>query len=758
VIQLSTVRVIVAEKDPVAKRIACALCEDQKCKEEQECSHEHIDIFIHYAGLKGCSKMHENLVPCAITPREHSPFYFKCTPETCSTYVASTNRDGNSHSKRIWKRIRNWKKTESDKNKKRIIPEQVKYFEFDENDVKTIVVATNGTILDQEICENNQKPHGNLSKKISDSVEWKTISQSLHYCPDKKHFQKWDLLKALFVEDHFGEVDELFFATDYDIAGSYIALSILEEVNRKREAQEKRGFPLSCIKRLLLKKLTPEEIQRELANPQSFDWGNAFGGKLRNTVDYLFGTPLTHILKRHLRRGLQRKKISEKLDKIGIGRVRFPALKFIINRDWEAAKERFMYKIYLLFKGFNTVAEVHEAIENQNFSAFLIKERKSHYSQSQFIKDLATNKVGTHTTRLKIIEILERGGLIRIDGQKRIRGTRLGLQFYNLLRSRLCTDSYDFASIEFNNQLYDDIDAFKFLDQKIKDNDELFKECQTYFDEIMQFYYNHIREIVLKFERNAKEITHSMANLLLDFDEPQEKTSSSPQINYSSESTVVIEGDNPVDIEKVKKESGSFEHLKNIERKFKKLDLNSHLRLLLQIPRENNFQILGFYNADALIAMNEDNIVLFRASLEDGLEMCKKIFKNVIQDVIEGVVSPSSVEQIETLEFKKRIELAHEPLHTTNLQYRNVEGKKGKCLIMEYDRPYLQTLKQLVYFKMGLVKAFNLGKLRFEVVDAYEFFEAHNFESMLFIMHEKYGFALDETAKMMQDLYLGGGK
>jgi DNA topoisomerase IA len=755
---LSTIRVIVAEKDPVAERIACALCEDQKCKKEQECPHEHTDIFIYYAGLKGCSKMHENLVPCAITPREHSPFYFKCTPKTCSTYVASTDRDGNSHSKRIWKRIRNWKSTESEKNKKRIIPERVKYFEFDENDVKTIVVATNGTILDQEVCGNDLKTHENLSKKISDSVEWKTISQSLYYRPKKRHNQKWDLLKALFVEDHFGEVNELFFATDYDIAGSYIALSILEEVNRKREAQEKKSFPLSCIKRLLLKKLTPEEIRKELASPQSLDWGNAFGGKLRNTVDYLFGTPLTRILKRQLHRGLRQKKASERLDEISIGRVRFPALKFIINRDWEAAKERFMYRIYLLFKGYNTVAGVHEAIEHQNFSAFLIREHRSYYSQSQFIKDLATKKIGTHTTRLKIIEKLERGGLIHIDGQKRIRGTRLGLQFYNLLRSRLCTDSYDFASIEFNSQLYDDIDSLKFLDQKIKDNVELLKECQTYFDGLMQFYYNHIRELVLKFDRNAEEIAHSMADLLLDFDEPQEKTNSSPQINYSSESTVVIEGDNPVDIEKVKKESGSFDHLKNIERKFKKLDLTAHLRLLLQIPRENDFQVLGFYNADDLITMNEDNVVLFRASVGDGPEMCKEIFKNVIQDVIEGVVSVSSVEQIKTLEFRKRIELAHEPLHTTNLQYRNIEGKKGKCLVMEYDRPYLQTLKQLVYSKMGLAKAFKLGKLRFEVVDAYEFFEAHNFESMLFIMHEKYGFALEETARMMQDLYLGGGK
>ncbi len=744
-----------AEKDPVAKKIACALCEDRTCEREEGCLHVHTDIFIHYKGSRSCSKTQRARVPCAVTPHGKKPFYFTCNSESCSTYVASTDTEGIPHSIRTWKRIKMWR-NESPENKKRITPERVKYFVID-GSVKTIVVATNGVLLDLRCRENDQKCRKNPLRKIKECAEWKTINQELRYLPIRKHSEKWKLCEKILVENHFGEVDELFFATDYDIAGSYIALTILEEVNRKRKINKKEDIPLSRIKRLILKTLTPQEIKKELEKPQSFDWGNAFGGKLRNTVDYLFGTPLTNLLRNRLHSEFHRE-ASKKLEKIGIGRVQFPALWFIINRDWEAAKNTFTNKFYFVFNSYNTVEEVQEAVNHQKFSAFLVREHKSHYSQSQFIKDLATNKVGTHTTRRTTMRKLEEGGLIYIDEQERIRGTRLGLQYYNMLRSRLSTDLYDFASLEFNRQLYDDIASFKDLDQKIENNDELLKACQHHYDELMRFYYNHIRELVLKFENTVQEIVSPLGNLLSSTQQ-KEDTSIPLRSGYrSSDYTAIIEGNSPVDIEKVEEEFGSFNNLKNIERKFKKMDLAAHLRLLLQIPRENDFQILGIFGANALEHLNEDNTVLFSVQLEGDTELCEEIFKNVLENVIEGTLTLSSIEKIETLEFKERIELAHEPLHTVNLQYRNVEGEKGKFLVMEYDRPYLRTMKQLFYFKLGLVKAFTLGGLRFELVDSYELFEAHNFESMLFTMHEKYGLALDETAKMMQRLYLGGGE
>jgi DNA topoisomerase IA len=737
------VRIIVAEKNLAAKRIACALCEDHECEKEEGCPHGHTDIFIHYNGLEGCSEMHKMHVPCSITPRGRKPFYFKCSPNTCSTYVASTGREGTLNTSRIWKRIRSWKE-------KRIIPERVKYFELYKENVKTIILATNGNMLEMKL-------RGNLCKRIKACEEWEMMNQSLEYRPRRGYFIKWFLLEELLVNNHFGEVDELFFATDYDIAGSYIALSILEKVNRGRVKNGKEIIPLSHVRRLLLKTVAPEEIRSELEKPQEFDWGNALGGKLRTSIDYLFGTTLTTMLDSQLKKTLHLKKVSENLKRIGIGRVRFPSLWFIIKRDWEAAQNKFTYAIYFLFNGYNTVAEVNKAIEHRDFSAFLVKEHKSHYSQSQFIKDLAANQVGTHTTRLTAVEKLKEGGLIFIDGQKRIRGTKRGLQYYNALRSRLSTDSYDFASLEFNRQLYEDISSLTVLDQKIKDNTKLFEACQHYYDEFMQFYYKNIRELVLKFENSKLEVATLMASLFSESHQKEEPTILLESSYRKSDSTVIIKENEPVDIEKVEKEFGSLDNF-NIEREFKKLDLNSHIRLLLQIPRENDFQILGVFKVDALAHLNEDNAVLFKTQLGDDPELCKKKFMDILERVAEGTLSLSSVEKIETLEFKKRMELAHEPLHTVNLQYRNVEGEKGKLLIMEYDRPYIRTLRQLLHFRLGLVKAFTLGGLKFELVDPYELFEAHNFESMLFTMHEKYGIDLDKTAKMMQSLYLGGGE
>jgi DNA topoisomerase IA len=740
------VRIIVAEKNLAAKRIACALCEDHGCEKEEGCSHGHTDIFIHYKGLRGCPEMHRMHVPCSIAPRGSKPFYFKCSPSTCSTYVTSTGREGTLNTRRIWKRIKSWKAGSPEKE--RIIPEKVTYFELDKGNVKTIILATNGDML-------NMKLRGNLCKEIKAREEWEMMNQSLEYWPQRGYFLKWFLLKELLINNHFGEVDELFFATDYDIAGSYIALSILEKVNRGRVKNGKETIPLSQIRRLLLKTLAPEEVRTELEKPQEFDWGNAFGGKLRKSIDYLFGTTLTNMVDFQLKKTLHLKKASNDLKRIGIGRVQFPSLWFIIKRDWEAAQNKFTYAIYFLFNGYNTVSEVNGAIEHRDFSAFLVKEHKSHYSQSQFIKDLAENQVGTHTTRLTAIEKLKEGGLIFIDEQKRIRGTKRGLQYYNALRSRLSTDSYDFASLEFNRQLYEDITSFTVLDQRIKNNTKLFEACQHYYDEFMRFYYKNIRELVLKFENSKLEVAALMSSVFSEYHQKEETAIFLESSYRKSDSTVIIKENEPVDIEKVEKEFGSLNNF-SIEREFKQLDLISHIRLLLQIPRENDFQILGIFKVDALAHLNEDNAVLFKTQLGDDPELCEKTFMEVLQKVAEGTLSLSSVEKIEKLEFKKRMELAHEPLHTVNLQYRNVEGEKGKLLIMEYDRPYIRTLRQLLHFRLGLVKAFTLGGLKFELIDPYELFEAHNFESMLFTMHEKYGLGLDKTAQMMQNLYLGG--
>ena len=46
------------------------------------------------------------------------------------------------------------------------------------------------------------------------------------------------------------------------------------------------------------------------------------------------------------------------------------------------------------------------------------------------------------------------------------------------------------------------------------------------------------------------------------------------------------------------------------------------------------------------------------------------------------------------------------------------------------------------------------SNLFFERIDRYKYSKAHNFESMLSAMLEKYGMSFFETAKRMEEMYL----
>jgi DNA topoisomerase IA len=756
------VRVIVAEKNSVARKIACSICKIP-CEDKRSCKFQHEDIFIHSFYKQRSSENNQSDVPinCVTHEANMLSFYYHCNERHCNKnycrhFPCHLDVQGKTHSSQIKRKIKDLSFGE---NANRFGVEYVKYFEFQDKEWRTIILSTNGTIYNINVIKTKRE---SIPDKIVNTPDWEKINKDIRYLPKRSYFFINLLIKAILAEECRGKVDQIIFATDYDIAGSFIALSILEKAQADRKLRRKKEIDESKVKRMILKMLTQTEILNELNALHPFDWWNAYAGKLRTTFDFFFGKPLTQIMQKSIR-----KNISQGEDlRLSIGRVQLPALFLVINRDWEIGFNKNTYNIYFLIKGYFSKADLKSSIKERNLVIFLTKERKDHYSKSQFLLDLSYKKIGTHTTRLKRLSKLENSGLIEFDENQRICSTEMGLQYYNLLRNRLKTEQIDFASMEFNDKLYDDLEILKSLGE-ISEKDNIHQICKKMFNKLMNFYYKNIIELIPKFQNESEKI----APLLADYIPVNEEKKYGKKKNYHEEKKEIInlplrlktEECIPIEyLDLLVDDNGRYKKPEKDEilvfyRKFRKTNLLALLRLLLRIPRDTNFTICDMYQKKNIESFNEDNSVVFKTQIPDNLDVnCDEKFNSVVGNLKSLQFNPP----ITKLIIRKKIEFAHEPLHTTNLKHRDIPGKPGKKLVREYDRPYIYTIRKLLALskeKEGLIDGFKVENLKFHCIDPYEPFKAHNYESMLFTMYEKYHWDFDDTSKMMQKLYEGGG-
>jgi len=762
-------RVIVAEKNSVARKIACSICETP-CEDKRSCVNEHEDIFLHFLRSKDYFDSSHPVISIDCVTREEGkrPFYYQCNRNVCNRnrcrhYPCHLDAQGKSHSSQMKRRIKDLLLEESEAE---FGVEFVKYYEIQGKKWKTIVLSTNGTMLSTSI----QKIKGeSILTRIMRTPQWSEISKYIRYFPKEEldrdsgkirsYFCTNLLFKAVLAREYKGKINQIVFATDYDIAGSFIALSILEKTQADRKINGKEEIDESEVKRMILKTLTKTEILSELDNSSPFDWGNAYGGKLRSAFDFFFGKPLTQILRRALGEYVS----GEKSYRLGIGRVQLPALFLIIDRDWKVALHKDTYNMYLLLKGYFSKADIKTSIRERDLIAFLTRERKTHYSESQFLIDLAEKKIGTHTTRLRLPKRLERSGLIEFDNNQRICSTIFGLQYYNILRSRLRTKQIDFASIEFSERLYKDIEILKSFDQSEESQGRY--KCEQKFNKLMKFYYDNIIELIPKFQDEAEKVAPLLADVIIQSDKEENEENTDEPKDEGPDYPLKLKAEDcipPKYLEILVDSHGRYKEPEKDEilcfyRKFEKTDLLSLLRVLLRIPRDTDFTICDTYQREYVEKFNEDNCVVFKATMPDGnTPGCVKEFNHMLDNLKSIQLNPP----ITKLRVKKKVELvAHEPLHTVNLQHRNIPGEDGKKLVREYDRPYIYTIRKLLALskkKGGLIYGFLIGKSEFQSIDPYEPFEAHNYESMLFTMYEKYQWNLGYTSEMMQKLYEGG--
>jgi len=172
------------------------------------------------------------------------------------------------------------------------------------------------------------------------------------------------------------------------------------------------------------------------------------------------------------------------------------------------------------------------------------------------------------------------------------------------------------------------------------------------------------------------------------------------------------------------------------------------IRRICCIDREYEFQVLNEYNLINMVAADHEDFTVFRTEV-NGKN------RNELRNIMKKGLKIKKYQKLELVQPKVGYQ-AHGPLKLTNLRMSDIHGKDGLLLVSEYDRPWRLTFDKADKQKKKKknVKSFKSNGHSFERVERYEFGKAHNYESLLIAMFEKYGFPFEKTAKMAEELYI----
>jgi DNA topoisomerase-1 len=111
--------------------------------------------------------------------------------------------------------------------------------------------------------------------------------------------------------------DALYLATDEDREGEAISWHLLEQLK-----------PKVPVYRMVFHEINEKSIQEAVANPRDLDYGLVDAAEARRILDRLYGYEVSPVLWRRVNRGLS------------AGRVQSPALRLVVEREWERIKFR----------------------------------------------------------------------------------------------------------------------------------------------------------------------------------------------------------------------------------------------------------------------------------------------------------------------------------------------------------------------------------------------------------------------------------
>lgn len=719
---------VIAEKNKVAQNIACTLGKKElslktcnECNNPRSCKFMKQDIFLVFKGRENCANP-GGLLRCLIDEvNVEPPKYFKCKKGRCRYSLVYTSNYRGRSLKDVMREIKRFL------NREQGFYENIKYYLIPLKNPEYLIVDTNGTMLRfgyGRIFDKYENQIRNLEQDIQEA-DLRQILRNLKYYPNPGYEIRSYLFRAILNQKIFGEVETIYVATDYDIAGAFIAHSLFEKA-------KKEGNPIdySKIKRINIESMSEKGIMKAFNNPLEFDWGNAYAGKLRALFDYFFGSTATYRLNQRIRNIIRKNKTfgqdRKHIPVIGIGRVQVPALNLIIKREEKLANESWDYFLYIACHnseevGCRNTRELIRQLEDGKAACFKVVFKHKLITESDFIKMLGEYHIGTHTTRSAQIPKLRDKELIKIE-EGYISSTDLGRAYLKIIGNELKSEQFNLASIEFNS-------GFNAVLESLKRSG---KEAEERFNLLLSGYLEIISEILHKIDTRYRGIAQRLAPYVID------------QISKEQSEETKVLG--------LQKEDE------------KELDLLDQIRMSLAIPYGTDFEILECYPEPIhplLIATHNLYRVVFRAKLnpfeaEKGLdELTKNIIEDYYEKIQNGELKETVVTGITDEEKSKYSEdSAHSPIHVTESNKPTITySPKQLRLINEIINSIERSWRRADGEQTLL--GFNLWGRNFERAEYYPTSQTLNYEAALSLMNEKYGWPLKETARILENLYLG---
>ncbi|NEO84985.1 MAG: hypothetical protein F6J87_12140 [Spirulina sp. SIO3F2] len=775
------VDVIIAEKPRISGAIARALV-----KKDTVENFLHSDIIlVNESGQESQEKVSD--LPVYLRKDINERFSFK------SLHV---DHQGKTHAEKVRRRRR------IDETLKSNVSEELSYYILPYENKIIIIFDTQGNPLTYSLPKGKGKTHINLLKLIALSENWSDLSEHLSlqssFRKRKLSFRDRDasysdesesyVARALWFEYVLAQqrlpckyqkyregtpftIARMIAATDEDIAGSYIFLSIFQLAN---QVAQKEGIPEITpdkVKRLDMMSLEPEVIRKSLSNLKEFEWDMAFAGKNRADFDFIFGTTMTTWFKSIWRDDISEHNKSEHIP-VSIGRNRCLGLRELIKLEIEAQERirenEIQNYLFLIIPGLVGWYEMVECIKKRAYTSLHIEMIQDGVTPANLLLRCRESGVGTHTTRYKVPSQLKSLGLAKDHSDDQLVSTAYGRSYDNLLYEYLDPSENVGLSI-WSMMLYERIKNAK----KVNLEDIIpLERAQENYDYFMNQFFPAFREYIDLLQSKGSDISQTIKQLRnlhyhvqhevqltlsqdsdsLSIDKPFKN------ITYNAGSVLLRGYESCLPEQEIINLFNGTSKISKIQRVIPPVDIDIRgcIRRVCVIPPEFNFGVKKIYNPSLLLDLDLKKSTVFRASLE-GFKNLNEIplsQESGLQVRLLSNCKPLNLDCFDDSEIN--VHSPHKPLMMTSISRSDISGPLGLKIVQEYNNPWISTIDKLRRNQNGgiNVERFDADELKFQKVDWYSYGKVHNFESLLLIMFNKYGIPFHKTASMAQELYL----
>jgi len=736
--------IIITEKPGVARKVACALCPGYPCV-DRECSRYQRDIFVHHLTKIDKANHPVRFLRCKLSSLPKNRWRSYWYDRTIDWSRVSLIHSDSVHGPGARQVLRSLKQILSDQRDSRgvkAIVECVDWYMIRKGylgcDWMVMHTAGNPQQLDMR---SDASPGEGTAATIP--THPRQLAAAMRRVPvqsgSKATRMRLAHMRRMF---HLGQKSGhgLYIATDQDIAGTFLA-SVLPGFRKLAEVSK----PL----RVRLNETTKSGVRQAIQDAAEFDWHNAEAGRLRDSVDYVVGHALNGLL-RHTPAGKRR------APGFTVGRTRLLALDCLCRRWLEARHSKTVGSIFLVFPGVGDQTRIEQDLADGSALMIAAAIQRGFCSQAGLLRELLRCKVGTVSTRYKLIASLLEQGLIQEHGPWLVPSLKGLLVEQHLLE---LLEGPNFSLWDWQDRLTE------FLATAATRSGVPLLHLEQQVDAFLQ-------EFLLSFHSvlaSASPVIHRLRDAL-DALLPHEQTPKSVEeantvnadrSHHGNAGELGLEGAVPIDRlaryvdtnANLLSTNGPI-HVSRIVPQ-PEWDWDGMLRRQLLLEREVAFRLVESVNIHRLIELSDIPCTVFRADCDPRtLSGLLRVFVNGKAKLSKPVMREVKLPAEELTDAG-----AHPPLEIFDPCPADMRGPEALLVAQEYMRPYEYTIGLLEAHESGqkLLDSFQCNRFVFRRIEPFEFGTAHTFDTVLATMYDRYGMTFEDTANITESLYLGGG-